>query len=223
MCSGLLAIVLWIVGAPALDAQVGPVVLVPGWGEGVESLDRVREALIADGWPEASVLAVDFADPVGSSVDHAIELAAAIDEIRERSGGETVDVIAHSMGGLATRTYLRQRSAAGLAPDIRKVVFLGTPHAGTIMAYLAWGRGASEMHPGSEFLTELNSRSLVPEGTLALSLWTPIDSHVVPNQSAAPAGASTQRVCCPTHRGLLKDPLTLEIAIRFLRDGIDGS
>ena len=217
------AVLLCLVGPGSLGAQVRPVVLVPGWGEGAESLEHIEAALIAEGWPDSSVVAIDFADPVGSNLDHAAELADLISELRVRHGTDAVDVIAHSMGGLAIRTYLLDRSARGLGPDVRRVVFLGTPHAGTIMAYLAWGRGASEMHPGSELLLELNRRSLVPEGTLALALWTPIDSHVVPRQSAAPEGVSTERVCCPTHRGLLKDPLTIEIAMRFLLDGVDGS
>ncbi len=197
--------------------------LVPGWGEGAESLQTLRGALLSEGWADSAVVAVEFADPVGSNVDHAEELRVQIEALREATGAAKVDVVAHSMGGLATRAYLRARGDQGLAPDVARVVFLATPHEGTIMAYLAWGRGASEMHPRSPFLEDLNRRSLVPEGTLALALWTPVDSHIVPGASATPAGIPNERICCPTHRGLLKHDVVQEIVVRFLRDGVGGS
>jgi hypothetical protein len=69
-------------------------------------------------------------------------------------------------------------------------------------------------------LTELNTYPLVPEGVQAMALWTPLDSHVVPGESAAPAGLRSQRICCPTHRGLLRDEESFELIRRFIIDGL---
>jgi len=46
-----------------------------------------------------------------------------------------IDIATHPMGGLAVRRYLEQAEC-----PVRRVVFLGTPHQGTVAAMLGWGR-----------------------------------------------------------------------------------
>ncbi len=55
------------------------------------------------------------------------ELLARIDEIREQTGAERVDIIGHSMGGLITRAALANPNSIG---KVRKVVTLGSPALG---------------------------------------------------------------------------------------------
>jgi uncharacterized protein (TIGR03437 family) len=77
----------------------------------------------------------------------------------------TVDVVAHSMGGLIVRSYLSgKQNTAGLfqppaAPALRKLILLATPNFGTPVASLAsfLGPQASEMALGSAFLWDLNT------------------------------------------------------------------
>jgi triacylglycerol esterase/lipase EstA (alpha/beta hydrolase family) len=138
-----------------------PVLIVPGWKDGAGALRHIERFLIANGWPPEFVTPVAFRDPCGSNLEHAEELALAIASARDAVGAPRVDVIAHSMAGLAVRAYLARydRPKDGFntsMPDIRRAVFLGTPHRGTWAAWLAWGRGAREMRPGSEFLRQLN-------------------------------------------------------------------
>ncbi len=77
---------------------------------------------------------------------------------------EQVDVVAHSMGGLVLRSYLsgKQNSAGTFQPptqiDVRKVVFLATPHFGSGLA-LTFGFTPQlmEMASGSTFLFDLGT------------------------------------------------------------------
>ncbi len=77
----------------------------------------------------------------------------------------TVDVVAHSMGGLIVRSYLAgKQNTAGLfqppaTPAIRKLVLLATPNFGTPVASLAsfLGPQTAEMALGSRFLSDINT------------------------------------------------------------------
>jgi len=55
------------------------------------------------------------------------ELLAFIDTVRQKTGVSQVDILAHSMGGLATRIVLANPNSTG---KIRKVLTLGTPVLG---------------------------------------------------------------------------------------------
>jgi triacylglycerol lipase len=130
----------------------------------------------------------------------------------EETGAEEVDIVAHSMGGLATRWYLLSRHPT----PVRRVVFLGSPHHGTLAAHLAWGAGGDEMTPGSDFLDALNGAPPVPDGVEAITVRTPIDTRVVPGESALLPGVEDHTVCCPTHPGLVEDEEVFRIVARFL-------
>ena len=78
---------------------------------------------------------------------------------------ESVDVVAHSMGGLIVRSYLsgKQEQDGSFAPPavtrIRKAVFFATPHFGTPIAAVAFGIDSqvTALNSGSHFLYDLAS------------------------------------------------------------------
>jgi triacylglycerol lipase len=117
------------------------------------------------------------------------------------------------MGGLAVRRYLLD----GGASSVRKVVFLATPHRGTVSAEVAWGEGAREMEPGSRFLLDLIRARPIPPGVRAITIRTPLDLHIIPSESATLPGIPDVEVCCPTHAGLLDDDETFQAIRTFLR------
>lgn len=203
-----------------LPSPTAPVVLVPGWLRGSRELTPLAERLARDGWPREWILALDFRDPVGSNLDHAREIEEAIGEMQERSGSRWVDVIAHSMGGLAVWTLLQQKG--DLLP-IRRVVFLGSPLQGTLIAHLAWGEGGEEMRPGSDFLARLQAGPRPDHWVEALTIRTPLDLTVVPNQGGTLPGMGDRMVCCPTHQGLQDHEETFALARDFLLFGRSGS
>ena len=190
-----------------------PVLLVPGWLDTARDLAALRIRFLAAGW--AHVETLTFRDPTGSNQAHAMEIDSVVAEILAETGGEHVDIVAHSMGGLATRWYLLSN---GPAP-VRRVAFLGSPHRGTLTAHIAWGAGGDEMTPGSDFLEMLNDALPVPEGVQAITVRTPIDTRVVPGESATLPGVVDHTVCCPTHQGLVRNDEVFRIVIDFLERG----
>lgn len=195
-------------------AERTPVLLVPGWSDGREELVPLRERFIASGWPSHAVAIIDFRDPVGSNRAHAREIALAAAALRAATGRTRIDIVAHSMGGLAVRYHLRHRASP--MADVRRVVFLATPHFGTYSSLVAWGEGAREMYPGSDFLMTLMEGRPVPHGVEALTIRTPLDLHILPAESAVIPGVPDQQVCCPTHAGLLDDADVFERVRGFL-------
>ncbi len=199
---------------PPPPATGVPVLLVPGWLETGRELTELRTRFLASGWAGTHVEAVTFRQPTGSNRDHAVELDSAVTALLERNGVERVDIVAHSMGGLATRWYLLGREDA----PVRRVVFIASPHRGTLSAHFAWGGGREEMMPDSPFLDTLNTVAPVPVGVEAITIRTSVDTHVVPAESATLPGVTDHRLCCPTHAGLVRDQEVFDIVRRFLED-----
>jgi triacylglycerol lipase len=176
----------------------------------------LKERLVRDGWEEGDVFPLEFSDPVGSSVDHAKELDRAIQRIMQETGASEIDLVAHSMGGLAVWVLLQEK---GFLLPVRRVVFLATPFQGTVTAYLAWGAGGPEMIPESEFLSGLQRGGWPQKWVASLAIRTPLDLTVVPGYGASPLGIDDRVVCCPTHQGLLDHEDTYTLIKDFLLFG----
>ena len=194
------------------DADV-PVLMVPGWFKTGAAFAGLRGRMLNTGWPEDDVAAITFADRTGSNHEHAREIAAAVDDLLARTGAARVDIIAHSMGGLAARLYLRDHPG-----KVRRVVFLATPHRGTYTAYLAFGRGRAEMLPGSAFLDSLNAAPPVPPGVEAMTVRTLVDAHIIPAASATLPGVRDVVVCCPAHQAISRNLDVFRAVVAFLRE-----
>ena len=90
-------------------------------------------------------------------------LGQVIDSLQLPDGtpATTVDVVAHSMGGLIVRAYLTGKQTPSgqfqppSDPKVRKAIFMGTPHYGSFLAG-DFGAQGTEMHTGSQFLWDLN-------------------------------------------------------------------
>jgi triacylglycerol esterase/lipase EstA (alpha/beta hydrolase family) len=186
-----------------------PTLLVPGYHDTPRALRHCNRQLIAWGWPPQHVRCLGFRDTHGSNLQHAVELRSAIDELSVATGAERIAVVAHSMGGLALREYLTTTPQ----PRVHTAIFVGTPHYGTWMAYLAWGAGGAEMRPRSEFLRALNARAL-PPSVRAHCISTAVDTRVVPGSSALLAGTQCHPTRLPTHPRMLRHGRTL----RLIRD-----
>ncbi len=62
-------------------------------------------------------------DPFGSNGDDVSEVAVAVELLCHFTRNDRVDIVAHSMGGLAVRGFLEERGDLG----VRRIVFLGNP------------------------------------------------------------------------------------------------
>lgn len=203
---------MWGASAPAPPRAV-PVLLVPGWSDTERDLAPIRIRLLGAGWDNDAVSSLTFRDPTGSNREHAEELRRAVEALRATTGAEEIDIVAHSMGGLATRWYLLRHGSDA----VRRVAFLGSPHRGTVSALLAWGGGREEMVPESSFLDTLNAEAPAPSGVESITIRTTIDTHIVPGESATLPGVSDHALCCPTHAGLLRDDDVFRLVVDFLQ------
>lgn len=95
-------------------------------------------------------------DPEFLSLDtYADQLAARVQQIRAIHRQQKLVLIGHSMGGLVCRGYIDRYGGDA----VHKVITLGSPHHGTVLAYLLYGPNLTQMRPGSEWLNRLNARS----------------------------------------------------------------
>lgn len=93
-----------------------------------------------------------------SVVDHLTNTAL---ELEIRHGVETLDVVAHSMGGLVARAFLLRHEERGAPARIPRFVSLSTPWGGHSAAQLGVDYAPAavpvwyDMSPGSDFLHDL--------------------------------------------------------------------
>jgi triacylglycerol lipase len=177
-------------------------------------MTRLERFLLGSGWDRDFVHILEFRDVCGSNLEHADEIADAVDRLRSQTGTDRVDIVAHSMGGLATRWYM----ANGPAPSpVRRAVFIGTPHGGTWLAWLAWGQGGREMRPGSAFLQSLDEVG-IPEHVETFTIRTLLETRVWPARNAILDSADGDfSLRFATHPGLLRHPHVLRRVTERLR------
>jgi triacylglycerol lipase len=121
-----------------VSEQSLPVLLVHGYACNSGYWTRMRDALLDNGIAHH---AVDL-EPMNASIDaYAPQLNAAIEKLCRETGHTHVIIVAHSMGGLATRAYLRVHGSTRLAAAIT----LGTPHHGSGLAKFAPGLNCRQM------------------------------------------------------------------------------
>ena len=95
--------------------------------------------------------------------DIANVLRQMLSQLRYETGEPVpqVDIVAHSMGGLIVRAYLSGKQSTGVfnppaVPQVRKIVFIGTPHFGTpVSSPTSEDPQLREMSLGSKFLFDL--------------------------------------------------------------------
>lgn len=77
------------------------------------------------------VFAVTFNHPHGDNRIQAVQLADAVKRVLERTGQSKVDIVCHSKGGIAFRTWVQGLSRAVYNGEVRRALFLGVPNLGT--------------------------------------------------------------------------------------------
>jgi triacylglycerol esterase/lipase EstA (alpha/beta hydrolase family) len=134
-------------------------------------------------------------------------------------GGGRIDVVAHSMGGLAARWYLQ---LLGGARRVDRLVTLGTPHHGTHAANFIPSALVRQLLPGSPLLRHLNEQP-APEGLRALSVVAGRDLLIQPADSARCPFGESVRFDHLGHVELLFRPEVFAEVAACLRPGRDAS
>jgi triacylglycerol esterase/lipase EstA (alpha/beta hydrolase family) len=148
-----------------------------------------------------------------------VELARELKTQVEAAAGQylRVNLVCHSAGGLIARYYIQKLSRSA---SVSSVVFLGTPHQGTVAAYPAFlSRACRQMTPGSDFMDELDTGGLGRILTnRALSIYSNHDILVLPSESGRLAGSRNMILRGPLGHALPLDPRAFAAALAFIEE-----
>lgn len=170
-------------------------------------------------------------------------LRALVERLHAQNPGVPIDILAHSQGGIVTRSALGQRAP----PGVEHVVTLGSPHQGADLATAAEWTGRTpkgaliqwavdvldftginprsvsvrQLSETSEFMRDLNSRPL-PEGVRFTSVAARADV-VVPSPRSRLPGATYTVVDVPTlnHHNALPGSHAATREIALARAGME--
>ena len=117
-------------GDPRAEAPVVTGDIVRGY-VGVHVFDGLINSLFESGYTENKDLFVFPYDWRLSVATNARLLKQKISDVMQSSGSTSVNLIAHSMGGLVAKEYIATEGDA----NINKLIFLGTPHLGAPKAF----------------------------------------------------------------------------------------
>jgi triacylglycerol esterase/lipase EstA (alpha/beta hydrolase family) len=146
------------------------------------------------------VYALSYGPPLASIESFAEQTAAKIDAILAATHARQVVVVAHSMGGLVARAYLRRWGGA----KVSRVITIGSPHRGSVLAHIFPGRSLSQLRPRNAWLAGLGT-STAGAGPPIVSLWSWHDSMVAPQTSSVLERAENVALTGIGHNALLRD------------------
>ncbi|MFJ6729278.1 esterase/lipase family protein [Streptomyces sp. NPDC091281] len=210
-----LLVSLTLCASPARAADRDPIVFVHGISSDRGSWDDWLGFFAADGYPAAELDASSYTWDK-SNVVAAREVATVVQNVLARTGARKVDIVAHSMGVMSSRYYLKNLGGTAYVDDYVSVA--GTNH-GTSIAYVCgWlYPSCAEMQPGSAFLNALNAGDETPGDVNYGSFWSHCDEGINPDSSALLSGAVNVDVGCVGHTATNNDRGVYERVRDFVR------
>jgi triacylglycerol lipase len=181
-------------GAPSVrGASVPPVLLIHGWGSSPATFRTMEARLVRDG---RSVYAIALPGQDNIVNARAIRAFVAAHHLRR------VDVVAHSMGGLSSRWWIKFLRGS---ISIDRYVSLGTPQYGIRPTCVLPLDEGGQMCPDSAFLRRLNAGDDTGGPTRYTSIASRTDGIVPVASSRLDGGACLVTDRGVTHRELLTD------------------
>jgi len=183
--------------AQSSAAAHNPVVFVHGWAGADWNWNPLMDDFVADGWRRDRLFSWSY-DWSLSNVTIAQRLAAKVDRVLAETGASHVDIVAHSMGSLSSRWYIK---FLGGQDKVDNWISLAGPNHGTILSSAcSWVLASCrDMKIGSDFLDALNDGDETPGDVHYRTLWSWCDEFITPDSSVILAGADNVRVGCVEH------------------------
>ncbi|HEY7081742.1 MAG TPA: alpha/beta fold hydrolase [Nitrososphaeraceae archaeon] len=118
----------------SIHSNVLPVILIHGYNEPPSVWSHWEERLRSDGIPFCTVyyfFGLQFRyDQCGSVLDHSNDLAQIVQDVRNWTLNDKVNMVGHSKGGLDARVYLANSGTNAVA----NLIMIGTPNGGNPLA-----------------------------------------------------------------------------------------
>ena len=189
-----------------------PVLFVHGYGGSGTDWDPMLARFRAAGWTTAELHTISYGF-AQSNVSIAQDISAKIESIVATTGATKVDIVAFSMGSLASRYYIR---SLGGEARVDAWVSLAGPNHGTTTAAQCGFPPCLEMQPGSAFLTALNAGDETPGSVRYATWWSASDATIVPTSSVPLTGAVNTQTKPLAHLALLTDAEVAAQVIAFV-------
>jgi uncharacterized alpha/beta hydrolase family protein len=104
-----------------------PVLLIHGYAEDAAVWKKWEDMLKKDGIQFFTVTFKDSDDKCGSAEQHAKELEKRVQDTKQQSGAQKINIVGHSKGGLDARVFLDFTDTK----DVANLIMIGTPNAGS--------------------------------------------------------------------------------------------
>ncbi|OWW18530.1 esterase/lipase family protein [Noviherbaspirillum denitrificans] len=201
------------------DARSLPVLLVHGYGCNSGYWHSMSKTLCK---ARVTHYAVDLEPVVGGIDEYSPLIQRAIETLCRDTGSDQVIIIAHSMGGLASRAYLRDYGSKRVA----RLITLGTPHHGTALAHFGVGLNTQQMRwtvtaqegVASDWLLALKARERPEVRRRIVSIYSHHDNIISPQVSSHLDGAKNIELGGVGHVALGVDPDVQALVIREIRE-----
>jgi triacylglycerol esterase/lipase EstA (alpha/beta hydrolase family) len=188
--------------APAASFGQDPILFVHGYLESASLWKTMVSRFEKDGYPSSYLSAYSYNTSQSNKVDAEKEVKSHVESLLKATGATKVDIVAHSMGSLNSRWYIKFLGGEAKVDDW---VSLGGPNHGTDTAKFCFSTSCVEMRVGSTFLKELNAGDETPGAVNYGTWWSPCDEIINPDSSVALSGATNTETACISHTGLTTD------------------
>jgi triacylglycerol lipase len=213
------AIALCLTGAafvPASSMALDPILFVHGWSGSSSNWSTMKARFEKDGYPASHLLAYTYNTSQSNKTTGETEVKARVESLLKSTGATKVDIIAHSMGSLNSRWYLK--FVPGAQEKVDDWVSLGGPNHGTSVANICFfGTSCTEMRIGSKFLGELNAGDETPGAVNYGTWWSPCDEFIKPPESTILSGATNTQTACISHLALVSDETVYKQVREFVK------
>jgi pimeloyl-ACP methyl ester carboxylesterase len=136
-------------------------------------------------------------EPVFTSMDDYIPLVERAVRRVETATGLAPVIVAHSMGGIVARAWLRSRATHRRSDgtgEAARLITIGTPHRGTWLARLAMAVNARQMRVDSDWMAALAQKEPPTLPGLITSWWSEYDQIVYPPPTAVFPGSEARQL-----------------------------
>jgi triacylglycerol lipase len=158
-------------------------------------------------------------EPAFGSIDRYPPLVESAVQRMTAATGRPPLLVAHSMGGLAVRAWLRDYDGDA---RVHGVVTVGTPHHGTWLGRFGYAPNAQQMRWQSRWLRQLAASEPPRRYARFTCFYGHCDNIIFPCSTATLPGADNRHLRGHAHVHLLRHPAVLETVLQRLAEA-DGS
>ncbi len=189
--------------SPASSLAVDPILFVHGWSGSASNWNTMISRFEKDGWKKSELRAYTYNTSQSNKTTAETTVKSEVEALKKATGATKVDIVAHSMGSLNSRWYIKFVKEG--EANVDEWVSLGGPNHGTTAANLCFSTACVEMRPGSTFLSELNAGDETPGAVNYGTWWSPCDEFINPDSSVPLSGATNTETACISHLALISD------------------